>query len=395
MPVSDRGVRLMSDHDSGVSPRDEQAETDLAASFSSNGSDPDGLTGGTDSYASGAPDDGTTFLADLAKAMQSTAAAEQARNAETTEQRRQAHVDAIRAREAIEAEDLRELAKEDVKGIDSWSDGEIKRIKLERERRIAARREQLHLRLEEHRTVVAREVEAVEAAISTYRTEVEQFFRRLEWETDPVAIARQAGTRPVFPVLELIGPDDVPAAGAEGGVASYAPAAADTAAETAAETDSEASDAVAVAEDQPVEASGDAVTSGSEEPDPSTADAAPVDPVIGAGAADSSARSVATPWRSEADAFVPKADPVIAVDASEATDADTEQAQATEAVAAETGTETETESEGTAEAEQLSDGSDETIEEAAEAMAAMPRSTSAGSWLRWPNASADKTDSGR
>ena len=391
MPVSDRGVRSMSDHDSGVSPRDEQAETDLAASFSSNGSDPDGLTGGTDSYASGAPDDGTTFLADLAKAMQSTAAAEQARNAETTEQRRQAHVDAIRAREAIEAEDLRELAKEDVKGIDSWSDGEIKRIKLERERRIAARREQLHLRLEEHRTVVAREVEAVEAAISTYRTEVEQFFRRLEWETDPVAIARQAGTRPVFPVLELIGPDDVPAAGAEGGVASYAPAAA----ETAVETDPEASDAVAVAEDQPVEASVDAVTSGSEEPDPTTADAAPVDPVIGAGAADSSARSVVTPWRSEADAFVPKADPVIAVDASEATDADTEQGQAAEAVAAETVTETETETEGTAEAEQLSDGSDETIEEAAEAMAAMPRSTSAGSWLRWPNASVDKSDSGR
>ncbi len=258
--LSDRGVRLMSDHDSGVSPRDEQAETDLAASFSSNGSDPEGLTGGTDAYASGTPDDGTTFLADLAKAMQSTAAAEQARNAETTEQRRQAHVDAIRAREAIEAEDLRELAKEDVKGIDSWSDGEIKRIKLERERRIAARREQLHLRLEEHRTVVAREVEAVEAAISTYRTEVEQFFRRLEWETDPVAIARQAGTRPVFPVLELIGPDDLPAAGEGSDVSSSAPAA-------VAEADPETPDAVAVAEDQPIEVSDDAEASGSVEPD--------------------------------------------------------------------------------------------------------------------------------
>ncbi|MBA3235314.1 MAG: hypothetical protein H0T59_04860, partial [Chloroflexi bacterium] len=257
-----------------MSPRDEQAETDVATSFSSNGSDPDGLSSESDSFASGKPDDGTTFLADLVKAMQSTAAAEQARSTELTEQRRQAHVDAIRAREAIEAEDLRELAKDDVKGIDSWSDGEIKRIKLERERRIAARREQLHLRLEEHRTVVAREVEAVEAAVATYRTETEQFFRRLEWETDPVAIARQAGTRPVFPVLELIGPDDV-LSGTDGSDATPdAPAA-------IAEAESDAPDAVAVADDQPVEASEDAEATPSDESATSSADDRPVDPVIG------------------------------------------------------------------------------------------------------------------
>src|SRR6185369_4439480 len=92
---------------------------------------------------------------------------------------------------------------------DAWSDGEIKRIKLERERRIAARREQLQIRLEDHRTVVGREVEAVEASVGAYRADIAEYFRRLESETDPVAIARYAGTRPPFPDLTAVGPGDV------------------------------------------------------------------------------------------------------------------------------------------------------------------------------------------
>ena len=122
----------------------------MTDTFSSNGTDPGAYAIASD-IDGGEQGEGGGFLSDLAKAMQATAAAEQARDAEVTEQRRKAHLDSIRAREAIEAEDLRELAKEDVKGIDAWSDGEIKRIKLERERRIASRREQLQIRLEEHR----------------------------------------------------------------------------------------------------------------------------------------------------------------------------------------------------------------------------------------------------
>ena len=134
----------MSDNQSEVNPASPDGES-LNGSFSSNGNDPGAIANATD----GAGD--LSFLDDLAKAMRTTAAAEQARDAEITDQRRQSHLDAIRAREALEAEELRELAKEDVKGIDAWSDGEIKRIKLERERRIASRREQLQIRLEEHR----------------------------------------------------------------------------------------------------------------------------------------------------------------------------------------------------------------------------------------------------
>ena len=185
--------------------------SDHEADFSANGHEAGSHAVGTETQMGAGSPDENTFLAELARAMQATAAAEQARNAEGTEQRRQAHIDAIRAREALEAEELRELAKDDVKGIDAWSDGEIKRIKLERERRIAARRDQLQIRLEEHRNVVSREVEAVEAAIAAYKAEIEIYFRRLEAETDPVVIAKHAGTRPPFPVLDLIGPDQAPA----------------------------------------------------------------------------------------------------------------------------------------------------------------------------------------
>src|SRR3954453_2725475 len=189
----------MSDHKSEATPASPEVES-LNGSFSSNGNH-SGASAGADT---GGED--LSFLDDLAKAMRTTAAAQQARDAELTDQRRQSHLDAIRAREALEAEELRELAKEDVKAIDAWSDGEIKRIKLERERRIASRREQLQVRLEEHRLVVASEVEAVENAISGYRLETERFFDRLGSQTDPVEIARQAGTRPPFPDLDQIGP---------------------------------------------------------------------------------------------------------------------------------------------------------------------------------------------
>src|SRR6187401_480792 len=165
LPAGGPRERDMSDQDSEIS------QAAASSGFSTNGTDPGG-------YGGEGTADGGQFLAELAKAMQTTAAAEQARNAEETEQRRQSHIDAIRAREAIEAEELRELAKDDVKGIDAWSDGEIKRIKLERERRIAARREQLQIRLEDHRTVVGREVEAVEASVGAYRADIAEYFRR-------------------------------------------------------------------------------------------------------------------------------------------------------------------------------------------------------------------------
>lgn len=322
----------MSDHEDEVNGTAQDPESIANDSFSRNGHKPDGRDFATEGLSDA--DDGSAFLADLARAMQTTAVAEQARNAEGTEQRRQTHIDAIRAREALEAEELRELAKEDVHGIDAWSDGEIKRIKLERERRIAARREQLQIRLEEHRTVIGREVENVEAAVGVYRAEIDLYFQRLGSDSDPVAIARHAGTRPVFPVLELIGPDDVP------GTTEFrhAPSAAPVAVE-----------APAVAEPTSA-ASGDATA----EPEGTG--------LIGVMDPTASGESSGETWEAGADdaAVVDDAEPVRvgAVAASE------------------------------------SDEAAGPVVAVAESRVVVPRSTGAGSWLRWPNSSADHSDSG-
>lgn len=327
----------MSDHEADATGQDAESHTN--DSYSSNGHEPGGQAVATEEHGGASPDDGSSFLADLARAMQTTAAAEQARNAEGTEQRRQTHVDAIREREALEAEELRELAKEDVSGIDAWSDGEIKRIKLERERRIAARREQLQVRLEEHRTVVGREVEAVEAAVAAYKTEIEHYFRRLDAETDPVAIAKQAGTRPLFPVLELIGPDDAPATSEFKHVLSDAPLAAQAA---------------------PV-ASTVEVTSQTGD---SAGGAIAANGLIGVMDPEANAGSTEAPWEPGSDAV-----------AAEATDDVAPVNDGPEAPAG-------------------SDGSKEPVAAVAEAKVVMPRSTGAGSWLRWPNSSADHSDGG-
>lgn len=99
---------------------------------------------------------------------------------------------------------MRELAAEDMKAIESWADGERKRIQLEQHRRVAELHEDLDLSLAEHRSKIDREIEGVETAIAAYRAEVEAFFDGLDRETDVVAIAQQAAWRPVFPALDLV-----------------------------------------------------------------------------------------------------------------------------------------------------------------------------------------------
>jgi len=304
----------MSDQESEFNQSGSDAPWEATGPFSTNGSEWGG-TAVAEVPAEAELDDRTKFLGDLARVMQATAAAEQARNAEGTEQRRQAHIDSIRARETLEAEELRELAEQDVTGIDAWSEGEIERIKLERERRIASRREQLQTRLEEHRSVIAREVVAVEAAVAAYRAEIDRYFGRLGTETDPVAIARHAGDQPKFPELALIGPGDAPVATDDGDLASSTP-----------------TSGAAAADDGPRDDEG----------------SGPGSPMIGVMDPDAADRPVETPWESGVEAGG-----------------------------------------GSPEGEG-SEGSGEPAPVVAEARVVMPRSTGAGSWLRWPTNSADR-----
>jgi hypothetical protein len=152
-------------------------------------------------------DEGPSFLADLTRAMQATANAQRLRITEHADERRKAHIDAIREREATEAQEHREVADRDVKGIEGWAKAEIERIGVERERRIAARKTELERRLEQHHTHIEGEIAAVEAAVVAYRDEVDRFFGRLDGESDPIAIAQEAGHLPHFPALERIGSD--------------------------------------------------------------------------------------------------------------------------------------------------------------------------------------------
>jgi hypothetical protein len=151
-----------------------------------------------------APDDGTAFLAELARAMQATAGVERKRLEEDTERRREAHLEAIRVRKESEATTMRDLAAEDLKAIDEWAEAERQRIDKEREGRAAALQEDLDTSLTEHGSKIDREIEAVDAAIVAYRTEVDAYFAALDQETDPVEIARHAGQRPTFPDLDAV-----------------------------------------------------------------------------------------------------------------------------------------------------------------------------------------------
>jgi len=152
-------------------------------------------------------DEGSAFLAELAKAMQTTAATERARVSEDTDRRREAHVAEIHARRDAEIERMRELADQDSRAVDAWAERERQRVQQERQRRIQDLQADLERSLAEHRAKIDRETDGVEAAVAAYRTEVDEYFAALDRETDPVALAQRAGRRPVFPDLNAIGPD--------------------------------------------------------------------------------------------------------------------------------------------------------------------------------------------
>ncbi len=150
-----------------------------------------------------APDEGSAFLAELARAMQATAAAERLKVDAEIEQRRSGHIDNISARQTAEADRMRELAAEELTSIDAWADGEIERIRQERERRAAALDEDLATSLAEHTSQIEAEIARVEGAIASYRADVDAFFAQLDKETDVVVIAQRATQRPAFPDLSV------------------------------------------------------------------------------------------------------------------------------------------------------------------------------------------------
>jgi hypothetical protein len=279
---------------------------------------------GADADAGAAPD----FLADLARAMQAAASAQRKHIADVAEQRKKAHIDAVHKRETTENEELREVSSRDVKGIEAWATAEIERIRLERQRRIAARKTELEEQLEQHHSMIETEIGAVEAAVVAYHQEVDRFFARLDLQADPIAIAETARNLPTFPALETIGrhngasssmngsgahPDEQPVIEEAPTAVDLPDAAPQRAAEPATEpppsedTETEPS-AAAVASDDDV-ASGEPVAAG--QPDTATPGQAPEQAPLVAAAksrAPSPIAAVVTPWEGPGEATDPSAD---------------------------------------------------------------------------------------
>lgn len=144
------------------------------------------------------------LLGELARAMHAAATSQYERMNAELERRRAEQVEAIAARATTEAERLKASTETDIGAIDAWAKAETEKIKQERLRRIDARREELAAQLERQETIKQREVFAIEVAIDAHRTEIDQFFGRMERETDPTAIAQVASSLPPFPSLSDI-----------------------------------------------------------------------------------------------------------------------------------------------------------------------------------------------
>jgi hypothetical protein len=148
------------------------------------------------------PDDGDgNLLSELARAMHAAATSQSQRLNADLERRRAEQVEAITQRASSETENLKADSEAGIGAIDAWAKAETEKIKLERLRRIDARREQLSAELGREETIKEREIFAIEVAIDAHRNEMELFFGRLERETDPSSIARVAATMPQFPSL--------------------------------------------------------------------------------------------------------------------------------------------------------------------------------------------------
>jgi hypothetical protein len=162
---------------------------------------PDTVTEPTLAAAESSEPANDDLLGELARAMHAAATSQYERMNAELERRRTEQVEAIAARATAEAESLKASLEADIGEIDAWAKAETEKIKRERLHRIDARREHLATQLERQETIKQREVFAIEVAIDAHRTEIDQFFGRMERETDPTAIAQVASSLPPFPSL--------------------------------------------------------------------------------------------------------------------------------------------------------------------------------------------------
>lgn len=144
------------------------------------------------------------FLAELAVAMRATAQKERERIAARVADDAAAHVEKVRARAAIETDELKRLAEEDVQHIQEWSASEMERIRAEADKKIEDRRSSLEEYLQQHDSIIDTEIEGVKAAVSDYSATLDRYFEELSQSDDPSTIVARAEALPAPPDLDQV-----------------------------------------------------------------------------------------------------------------------------------------------------------------------------------------------
>ena len=145
-----------------------------------------------------------TFLAELARAMQSAAEREREHIVEAVANDAAEQIEKTRVRAASEADELRRLADEDIERIAEWTATEMDRIRREADGRTEERRNDLTAYLANHESIIETEIGGVDAAVRDYRSALDQFFGGLTDSTEPAEIARRAGALPEPPDLDAV-----------------------------------------------------------------------------------------------------------------------------------------------------------------------------------------------
>ena len=169
-----------------------------------------GSTGVTDAAVSDRATEGVAaglrpgFLAELALAMRATAEKERERIAARVADDAAAHVEKVRSRAAIETDELKRLAEEDVQHIEEWSTSEMERIRSEANRKIEGRRASLEEYLKQHDSIIDTEIDGVNAAVRDYSSTLDRYFEDLSKSEDPATIVARAEALPPAPDLDQV-----------------------------------------------------------------------------------------------------------------------------------------------------------------------------------------------
>ena len=164
----------------------------------------------TDPRAAEPPTDGAAvglrpgFLAELAVAMRATAEKERERISAQVSEDASGHIEKVRARAAIETDELKRLAEEDVQHIEEWSAAEMERIRGEADKKVEERRRSLEEYLKQHDSIIDTEIDGVNAAVRQYGTTLDQFFAELSEANDPATIVQRAEALPAAPDLDQV-----------------------------------------------------------------------------------------------------------------------------------------------------------------------------------------------